>query len=237
MLLVSYIQQYFDSSITVLTNQVWKLLIALFSAEVYIRRSFNETNRENRVNARALGVSRVAFSILAWISYFNLCFILDCDRIQYRSHLVRTTELYTLYATLHSSAEWHCTTYSVYSVSLVYCTYAWTNRGPICKINRGRIDVWTNHGPIGEIHRWYICLQLCIIHDLHAFERGSRAGKKKYRKGLAAEPLAVAFTRGLAISPYRQLVSSKSLCGVENNLRHEALSKGYKYWCSYGTLE
>ena len=30
MLLVSYIQQYFDTSITVLTNQVWKLLIALF---------------------------------------------------------------------------------------------------------------------------------------------------------------------------------------------------------------
>ena len=30
MSLVSYIQQYFDTSITVLTNQVWKLLIALF---------------------------------------------------------------------------------------------------------------------------------------------------------------------------------------------------------------
>ena len=30
MLLVSYIQQYFNISITVLTNQVWKLLIALF---------------------------------------------------------------------------------------------------------------------------------------------------------------------------------------------------------------
>ena len=30
MLLVSYIQQYFYTSITVLTNQVWKLLIALF---------------------------------------------------------------------------------------------------------------------------------------------------------------------------------------------------------------
>ena len=30
MLLVSYIQQYFNTSITVLTNQVWKLLIALF---------------------------------------------------------------------------------------------------------------------------------------------------------------------------------------------------------------
>ena len=30
MLLVSYTQQYFDTSITVLTNQVWKLLIALF---------------------------------------------------------------------------------------------------------------------------------------------------------------------------------------------------------------
>ena len=29
MLLVSYIQQYFKTSITVLTNQVWKLLIAL----------------------------------------------------------------------------------------------------------------------------------------------------------------------------------------------------------------
>ena len=29
MLLVSYIQQYFNTSITVLTNQVWKLLIAL----------------------------------------------------------------------------------------------------------------------------------------------------------------------------------------------------------------
>ena len=47
------------------------------SAEVYIQRGFNETNRENRVNARALGISREAFSILAWISYFNLCFILD----------------------------------------------------------------------------------------------------------------------------------------------------------------
>ena len=35
-----------------------------------------------------------------------------------------------------------------------------------------------------------------------------------------APPLAVVFTRGL-------LVSSKSLRGVENNLRHEALSKGY----------
>ena len=30
MLLVSYIQQYFNTSITILTNQVWKLLIALF---------------------------------------------------------------------------------------------------------------------------------------------------------------------------------------------------------------
>ena len=30
MLLVSYIQQYLNTSITVLTNQVWKLLIALF---------------------------------------------------------------------------------------------------------------------------------------------------------------------------------------------------------------
>ena len=30
MLLISYIQQYFNTSITVLTNQVWKLLIALF---------------------------------------------------------------------------------------------------------------------------------------------------------------------------------------------------------------
>ena len=30
MLLVSYIQQYFHTSITVLTNQAWKLLIALF---------------------------------------------------------------------------------------------------------------------------------------------------------------------------------------------------------------
>ena len=30
MLLVSYIQQYINTSITVLTNQVWKLLIALF---------------------------------------------------------------------------------------------------------------------------------------------------------------------------------------------------------------
>ena len=30
MLLVSYFQQYFNTSITVLTNQVWKLLIALF---------------------------------------------------------------------------------------------------------------------------------------------------------------------------------------------------------------
>ena len=30
MLLVSYIQQYFNTSITVLTNQVWKLLIELF---------------------------------------------------------------------------------------------------------------------------------------------------------------------------------------------------------------
>ena len=30
MLLVSYIQQYFNTSITVLTNQVWKLLSALF---------------------------------------------------------------------------------------------------------------------------------------------------------------------------------------------------------------
>ena len=28
--MVSYIQQYFNTSITVLTNQVWKLLIALF---------------------------------------------------------------------------------------------------------------------------------------------------------------------------------------------------------------
>ena len=38
------------------------------------------------------------------------------DRIQY---LVRTTELYTLYATVRSSAEWHCTTYSVYQRGLV----------------------------------------------------------------------------------------------------------------------
>ena len=30
MLLVSYIQQYFNTSITVLKNQIWKLLIALF---------------------------------------------------------------------------------------------------------------------------------------------------------------------------------------------------------------
>ena len=30
MLLISYIQQYFNTSITVLTNHVWKLLIALF---------------------------------------------------------------------------------------------------------------------------------------------------------------------------------------------------------------
>ena len=30
MLLVSYIQQYFNTSITVLTNQVWKFVIALF---------------------------------------------------------------------------------------------------------------------------------------------------------------------------------------------------------------
>ena len=30
MLLVSYIQQYFNTSITVLTNRVWKLLIVLF---------------------------------------------------------------------------------------------------------------------------------------------------------------------------------------------------------------
>ena len=30
MLLVFYIQQYFNTSITVLTNQDWKLLIALF---------------------------------------------------------------------------------------------------------------------------------------------------------------------------------------------------------------
>ena len=30
MLLVSYMQQYFNTSITVLTNQVWKLLITLF---------------------------------------------------------------------------------------------------------------------------------------------------------------------------------------------------------------
>ena len=28
--MVSYIQQYFNTSITILTNQVWKLLIALF---------------------------------------------------------------------------------------------------------------------------------------------------------------------------------------------------------------
>ena len=33
MLLVSYIQQYFNTSITVLTNQVWKLLIALFKVQ------------------------------------------------------------------------------------------------------------------------------------------------------------------------------------------------------------
>ena len=30
MLLISYIQQYFNTSITVLTNEVWKVLIALF---------------------------------------------------------------------------------------------------------------------------------------------------------------------------------------------------------------
>ena len=30
MLLISYIQQYFNTSNTVLTNRVWKLLIALF---------------------------------------------------------------------------------------------------------------------------------------------------------------------------------------------------------------
>ena len=35
MLLVSYMQQYFDNSITVLTNQVWKLLIALFKVPEY----------------------------------------------------------------------------------------------------------------------------------------------------------------------------------------------------------
>ena len=46
-------------------------------------------------------------------------------------------------------------------------------------------------------------------------------GKKQYRKGLTAPPLAIAFTRDL-------LVSSKLLRGVENNLRHEALSKGYR---------
>ena len=33
MLLVSCIQQYFITSITVLTNQVWKLLIALFKVQ------------------------------------------------------------------------------------------------------------------------------------------------------------------------------------------------------------
>ena len=36
MSLVSYIQQYFNTSITVLTNQVWKLLIALFKLKCRI---------------------------------------------------------------------------------------------------------------------------------------------------------------------------------------------------------
>ena len=169
-------------------------------------------------------VNREAFSILAWISYFNLCFILDFSTemvvanqrppIQYHSHLVRTIQWGVRHQKFLNSASCAfdqsycdnlircCTIYTVryttyvYSVSLVYCTYAWTNRGPIRrKINR-RIDVWTNHGPIGEIHRWYICLQLCIIHDLHALERGSRAGEKKPNIEKASR-----FRRSLSCSP------------------------------------
>ena len=71
-----YVLQLDISSTLLLSTQVLAFWRGL-SAEVYIRHGFNETNCENRVNARALGISQGAFSILAWISYINLCFILD----------------------------------------------------------------------------------------------------------------------------------------------------------------
>ena len=52
------------------------------------------------------------------------------------------------------------------------------------------------------------------------------AGRGKKNNIEKASRLRRSLSR-LAISPYRQLVLSKSLRGVENNLRHEALSKGY----------
>ena len=47
MLLVSYIQQYFNTSTTVLTNQVWKLLIALFKVSVF-NHNEDATNIKNK---------------------------------------------------------------------------------------------------------------------------------------------------------------------------------------------
>ena len=72
----TYVLQLDISSTLLLSTQVLAFWRGL-SAEVYIRHGFNKTNCENQVNARALGISRGAFSILAWISYINLCFILD----------------------------------------------------------------------------------------------------------------------------------------------------------------
>ena len=117
--------------------------------------------------------------------------------------------------------------YSVYSVSLVYCTYAWTNRWPIRKINRRRIDERIMDQS-REIHRWYICLQ--FMHNSWSTRVGTRkpgGGKKTISKRSRGSAAHCRVHLGLAISPYRQLVSSKLLRGVENHLRHEALSKGY----------
>ena len=84
MLLVSYIQQYFDTSITVLTNQVWKLLIAhlfkvpntgVFTVLSYAWHFFGQTTFNNRQVSQECTIT----TMHVWQSLFESLHLTTCN--------------------------------------------------------------------------------------------------------------------------------------------------------------
>ena len=73
MLLVSYIQQYFNTSITVLTNHFWKLLIALFKvpntgAFTYVLHCYHALDGLGKYSPNICSVVKIYPSLLSFFS-------------------------------------------------------------------------------------------------------------------------------------------------------------------------
>ena len=163
MLLVSYIQQYFNTSITVLTNQVWKLLIALLKAPNTLLKSA-VTCRDHMVHCH--GSHECWFTHRQFHSQFHS-----------RRHSLRITLKYTTLMHMRSSnawtmkswqrSEWHFGFISIYR-----CVY-----GSIFHIHL-RVNCW-NKKLETSLFKQAAC-KLCKEWNLHpslkAFTTAAAAG-------------------------------------------------------------